>query len=233
VTSLVACGGDGTVNLVARVAVKANLPMGILPMGGLNNIAVSLYGSDDPDLAIARAVGRNYRKIDTALAAGQMFIGSVGIGFACQMTELLAGRKRPRFCLGWSNLAAKAAAGVDPKTITMKIDAFRFEAHPTLLNVNLLCYSFGLPVSPVSVADDGTAEVIFNLGLDSEPLSTFARQVCRKKYIYGSSVKLFRGKEVSFEPARGTRLCYDGEIMDLTCDRLDISVGTTQLKVFC
>jgi diacylglycerol kinase family enzyme len=162
-----------------------------------------------------------------------MFIGSAGIGFATQMTELLAGRNRPRFCLGWSGLASKAAGAVNLKKMSVRIDAFRFEVHPIIFNVNLLPYSFGLPLTPLSVADDQTAEVVFNFGVDTEPFSTFARQVCKRKYVFGASVKLFRGKEVSIEPVRNTTLCYDGELMDLTGDKVDIKISPTQLKVFC
>ncbi|MDF1543463.1 MAG: acylglycerol kinase family protein, partial [bacterium] len=46
VTALIAAGGDGTVNLVARAAEQAKLPVGIIPMGKDNNIARSLFGED-------------------------------------------------------------------------------------------------------------------------------------------------------------------------------------------
>ncbi len=233
VTSLIACGGDGTVNQVARVALKADLPLGILPMGNLNNIARSLCAGADADTAIDRITERHYRKIDTAAVAGQMFVAFAGIGFAPEMTELLAGRKPPRFCLGWSGLASKAASAVEVKKILIRIDAFRFEIHPTILNIHLLPYGFGLPLTPLSVPDDRTAEVIFNFGVDTEPFSTFIRQVCRRKYVYGNTVKLFRGKEIRLESVGRRKLCYDGEYMDLIGDSVDIKINAQQLKVFC
>lgn len=233
VTSLIACGGDGTVNQVARVALRADLPMGILPMGRLNNIALSLYGGAQPEIAIGKIIGRNYRKIDTATVGGQMFLGFAGIGFATKMTELLANRNRPRFCLGWSSLAARAASAVESKNITVTIDSFRFEVSPVILNINLLPYSFGLPLTLLSAADDQMAEVVFNIDVDTEPFSTFVRQICKKKYVYGASVKLFRGKEISLEPVKDSRLCYDGEIVELPGDKVNIKIGPSQLKVFC
>ena len=45
-------GGDGTVNLVAQIALKADLPMGIIPLGRFNNIARNF----DPDLEIINFV---------------------------------------------------------------------------------------------------------------------------------------------------------------------------------
>jgi diacylglycerol kinase family enzyme len=39
---LVAAGGDGTVNAVAQVAVKANITLGVLPVGTLNHFAKDL-----------------------------------------------------------------------------------------------------------------------------------------------------------------------------------------------
>ena len=41
---LIACGGDGTVNAVAKLGLDMGIPMGILPIGRYNNVASSLYG---------------------------------------------------------------------------------------------------------------------------------------------------------------------------------------------
>ncbi len=232
VTALIACGGDGTFNLAASAAVRAELPVGILPMGNLNNIARSLYGTEDADTAIAKIVERKYRKIDTATIAGQFFVGSAGFGFAPQMAEMLGSRRKPRFCIGWSQLGAKAASQVQLRKVVVRIDAFQFEINPILLNANLLPYSFGLPLSPVSIPDDFTAEIIFNHAHDTEPFSTFARQICKNKYVYGDKIKLFRGKEVRIEPVKGLELYYDGEIVELANDRAEIKIGEKQLKVF-
>ena len=232
VTAIVACGGDGTVNLSAQNAVRANLPIGILPMGSLNNIARSLYGTDDADDAIKRIVERKYRKIDTATIDGKFFVGSAGLGFAPQMAEMLLGRRRPRFCLGWSQLAAKAASQVTLKKTAVRIDSFRFEFSPIIVNINLLPYSFGLPLSPASIVDDQTAEIIFNYAQDSQPFSTFIRLLCKNKYVYGDKIKLFRGKEIRIEPVKGLQVYIDGEIMELSGDQADVKISDKQLKVF-
>lgn len=233
VSALIACGGDGTVNLVARVAQKADLPMGVLPLGDHNNIARSLCEGADVDTAINKIIKRDYRKIDTASVGRHFMVGSAGIGLVPQLSRLLEQGGRPRLCLGWSSIASKAAAEVKLKKMVIKIDAFRFEVRPIMLSINLLPYSVTLPFSPASVADDRRAEVILNFDQDTAPFSTFVRQVCRKKYIYGGEVKLFRGSDISIEPAKKVCLYCDGELIDIEDEVLKIRVGEKQLKVFC
>ncbi|UCD64454.1 MAG: NAD(+)/NADH kinase [Candidatus Zixiibacteriota bacterium] len=233
VTGLVACGGDGTFNQVARVALKANIPVGMLPMGSENNIARALCGSVDHDDAIKKIVARKYRKIDTATAAGQIFVSSAGIGFIPQLGQLLKSRGKPRFCLSWSPLASRAAASVKLRKMVVKIDAFRFEVQPIMVNVNLLPYTLTLPLSPVSAFDDHRAEVLLDFGPEASVFAPFVRQICRKKYTYGNQVKLFRGADISIEPARGALLYYDGELVEVKDNALEVKIASRQLKVFC
>jgi diacylglycerol kinase (ATP) len=49
---VVACGGDGTVQLVAKNMMKKNIPMGIIPLGSANGLATALHLSEDLEEAI-------------------------------------------------------------------------------------------------------------------------------------------------------------------------------------
>ena len=167
VTALVACGGDGTANLVARAAVQADMPMGILPLGRHNNIARSLCGSDEPEAVLPKITKMVYRQIDTAAISGQMFFGSIGIGYFPELMELLDGVKPPRFGFQWAKLGGRIAAAVRPRKMIIKVDSFRFEVRPHILQVNLLPYTAGLNLNPASIVDDNRAEIIFDVGADA------------------------------------------------------------------
>jgi len=95
ITKLVVCGGDGTFNLAARAALKANLPIGIIPLGKENNIAISLFDSVSPEEGIQRVFSKNYKSIDYATVANQMFFGSLGIGLIPNLERLLQQNGRP------------------------------------------------------------------------------------------------------------------------------------------
>ena len=51
-----ACGGDGTVQLVARNLVHSNIPIGIVPLGSANGLAKSLDIPDDIEQALDKVV---------------------------------------------------------------------------------------------------------------------------------------------------------------------------------
>lgn len=233
VTALVAVGGDGTFNLVARAAIKAGIPAGILPTGRFNNIARFLAETGETGTPINKIIAGKYRQIDTAAVANQIFIGSIGMGFIPALAEMLAEKKTPRFALGWSQLGAKAAAQVKLVKTIIKIDAFRFEVKPLIFNVNLIPYSVGLPLSPASLADDGHAEVIFDQGNMMGEFSIYTRLILKKKYLYSNNIRLYRGQEINIQPTQGRKLYLDGELLELPSNSLEIKITRNELKVFC
>ena len=233
ITSLIACGGDGTVNLVARAAAEGSLPLGILPMGRHNNIARSLFGHVDTDAATEKILEKSYRLIDVGRVADQFFIGSIGLGFTPALQESLEGRSKPRFALGWSRLAGNVANDVLSPERVIKVDAFRFEVGPRILNVNLLPYTCSLPIDIAATPDDGLAEIIIDVGADVQEFSGFVKSVYKKKQLFGSRFRLFRGKVISIQPTRGDKMYLDGEIVDLPTDGIEITVDEKKLNVYC
>ncbi len=232
VTGLIACGGDGSFNLAAREAMAANIPVGILPMGRFNDIAHALYGDTSAETAMKRILGQSYGLIDVGEIGDQRFFGSVGLGLIPCMARQLSLRKRPRFALGWQNVAAKAVDCVKPLKTVMKVDAFRFEAESSIINVNLLPYTLGIPLTTSSLPADHHAEILFDIGISKKEIASYVRLVSKRKYLYGGEVRLFRGSTLTLQPARGRVLYLDGELIELPDNVIQIDIGQQQLKVF-
>jgi len=233
VTGLVACGGDGTFNLVARVGMKADLPVGHLPLGKMNNVAGALYGTVDPAQAISNIMSSGARPTNVALAGNLPFFGSIGFGFAPQFLKQLGEHPLPRFTLGWSQLAARVAAQVELQRTVVKVDAFRFEIKPIILNINILSHSVGMPLTPSSVPDDGQVEMVFDAERQPGDFSSFTRLIRKKQYLYGNEFRLFRGREISVEPVAGRIMYLDGELIELPTDLLEIRIDEKKLQVLC
>ena len=230
VTGLVACGGDSTFNLVARAAAEADLPMGCLPMGRINNIARSLKGELKSDECINRIVEGKYRQIDMGYVADLPFVGSMGIGFMTRLLGQLGDKPLPRSGLSWSKAASRAAADVPAKKMLVKVDSFRFEIRPLMLQVNLLPIVCGLPFTPASLPDDGCAEIIFDPDPDAGHFSSYVRLISKGKYLYGNEIRLYRGSHVLCQLVKGRQLFLDGEVTEITKDILEIKVEQNKLR---
>jgi diacylglycerol kinase (ATP) len=78
---IVACGGDGTIQLVARNIVYQSLPMAILPMGSANGLAKALGVPTDIDEAVKVAIQADQKKqIDLIKVNGHWCIHLSDIG---------------------------------------------------------------------------------------------------------------------------------------------------------
>jgi diacylglycerol kinase family enzyme len=87
VKSLTVAGGDGTVAVVAGVAVERNLPLVVVPTGTLNHFARDL-GLDlaRPLAALDALASRHHeRRVDVGRINGRPFINNVSLGLYAEM----------------------------------------------------------------------------------------------------------------------------------------------------
>ncbi|MFA6701989.1 MAG: diacylglycerol kinase family protein [Dysgonamonadaceae bacterium] len=78
---VIAVGGDGTVNEIARALVDTNCTLGILPLGSGNGLARDLKISLNLDEAINVIKENNVRVIDYGIANEHIFFCTCGVGF--------------------------------------------------------------------------------------------------------------------------------------------------------
>lgn len=80
-STVVACGGDGTVAAVARALAGTGHAFGILPMGTFNNFARSLDLPDDLERAIEVVKTGVARPVTLGRVNGREFLEAAAIGF--------------------------------------------------------------------------------------------------------------------------------------------------------
>jgi len=229
---IIVCGGDGTVNIIARHIIRRTISLGIVPMGRFNNIYRSLYGQPDFNKAVEHILSGKNKKIDYALASGNFFLGSLALGFIPQLYGLLQNRKMPRFAISWSRLAAQAAAMVDLVPLSIKVDAFEFEFTPQTFSVHLLPYVCGLPIVQSYLLDDGKCEIVFDIGEGRAIMSNYVRQLFKKKYIYSDEIRLYRGERISVTNVKDKKVYIDGELITLKDPELKIETYPQKIRVF-
>jgi len=87
VNYVIAVGGDGTVNEVARALVESSSVLGIVPMGSGNGLARDLAIPMDSRKALEVIRERNIKTIDYCKANNRVFFCTCGVGFDASVCE--------------------------------------------------------------------------------------------------------------------------------------------------
>ncbi|MER6027701.1 phosphatase PAP2 family protein [Streptomyces sp. NPDC001851] len=118
------CGGDGTVNTAARIALRHGLPLAVLPGGTLNHFAYDLGVEDERDLARAVRHGEAVRVDAGRYRSGDregLFLNTLSLGVYPELV-----RERAR----WSRRIGGWPAGV-----LGALRVLRADRHPLELEV--------------------------------------------------------------------------------------------------
>jgi diacylglycerol kinase (ATP) len=89
-SDVVAVGGDGTVNMVAKAIVGSGMALGILPAGSGNGLARSLMLPMNPIKALDCIVNGKTQVIDSGTVNGKAFFCTSGLGFDAHVGHLFA-----------------------------------------------------------------------------------------------------------------------------------------------
>lgn len=84
---VIAVGGDGTINEVAKVLVDTDVILGIIPSGSGNGLARDLHIPMNYDKAIEIIQENNVTKIDYGVANDNVFFCTCGVGFDALVSE--------------------------------------------------------------------------------------------------------------------------------------------------
>jgi diacylglycerol kinase family enzyme len=109
--TVVAGGGDGTVNAVASALIGTNVALGVLPLGTLNHFAKDLNIPLDMDEAIANIVAGHKARVDASEVNGRTFLNNSSLGI---YPDIVRDREKQQRRLGrgkwfaffWASLAA-------------------------------------------------------------------------------------------------------------------------------
>lgn len=85
--TIVAAGGDGTINAVACACLRAQRPFGIVPAGTFNYVARNLGIPPAIDDAVATIVAGATRALDVGEVNGRLFLNNAGVGLYSHLIE--------------------------------------------------------------------------------------------------------------------------------------------------
>ncbi len=166
---IVVAGGDGAVQHVARGTLGSGATLGIIPLGGGNDVARALGIPVDPTAAASSLLHTKPRAMDAVrvrLASGKetLYVGGGGMGLDAEAAGLANGRFRnlpgaARYVAG----ALWALRGFRPFRVEIELDggpAFRSEALLFAAVTNTPYYGGGVTLAPEARVDDGWLDIV-------------------------------------------------------------------------
>ena len=178
--TVIACGGDGTVNEVVNGLDGTKVALGIIPAGTANDFARQVGIPDDPSAAMDIILRRKPVVIDTAAMSGRRFLNVSSGGVGAEATaETPADAKASLGPVAYFISGLRKLAALEPRRALFEAPDFRVEEDFLLFAVgNARATGGGTLVTPRASVRDGLLDVCI---VGALPRKEFAKVVLRVK----------------------------------------------------
>ena len=175
--TLVAWGGDGTINEVATEAVAHGVSLGVVPGGSGNGLARELGLDRGPADALPIAIGGRERWIDTGTLNGRLFVNAAGMGLDAHLATTF-NRMTTRGPLAYFTVGVSELLSYQPAEYVVRAGATSFRRTALLVTVaNGRQYGSGAMIAPGATLDDGKLDLVLLPALPLIPLAWHARRL--------------------------------------------------------
>ena len=164
--TVVACGGDGTVNLCLNSIVDLDVKFAVLPMGTGNDFARHL-GLKDINQALLVLTAGVSSKVDlgkVTLADGSIkYFGAVAsCGFDAQVNEIANQMSGPNGPIKYLAAVFKEISNLTSFHLAIETDEQNFEGNYTLIAIgNTDSYGGGMRITPAADLTDGKFTITY------------------------------------------------------------------------
>jgi len=200
--TIVAVGGDGTINEVGRALVGTNSRLGIIPLGSGNGLArhlgipLSVKGALNTILK-----GANFQ-MDSCQVNGQAFFCTSGVGFDATVSHYFAKDRDNRGLWNYAKTSIKQYFRYEPKTYQIEIDGTQYSEKAFIIAVaNAAQYGNNAHISPEADVSDGLMDVCIMKSFPKALGLWLIFQSFNKSIHLSRYVTILRGKHVRIQNA--------------------------------
>lgn len=230
--AVIAVGGDGTINEIGTALVGSDIPLGIVPEGSGNGLALYLGIPMNESAALRRINRFESVDIDCGKIGERCFFNIAGIGFDASVSDRFAS-ETIRGPVGYLRTIINVISNYKPKKYTLNIDGKVYEREAFMISVaNSPQYGNNAYIAPNASINDGVLDVciVHKFPLYTLPMMIF--HLFNKTADQSEYVEIIPGKKICIEQEGKAPLHLDGEPMDLG-NKIDIEVQGNALKIIC
>ena len=227
---VVAIGGDGTVNEVARAIVHSQTALGIIPCGSGNGLARHLM----IPMNIKRAIGIINRdeihELDYGLINGHPFFCTCGMGFDAFVSQKFAeaGKRGP---ITYVENVLREGLKYEPETYEIQDEQGLTRAKAFLIScANASQYGNNAYIAPQASMSDGLLDVIIMEPFDVIEAPQISIEMFNKTLDKNSKIKTFRCKKLHIHRKQAGVIHFDGDPVMTDAD-VDIELKPKGIRV--
>lgn len=227
---VVAVGGDGTVNEVARAIVETNTALGIIPCGSGNGLARHLMLPINAKGAIEMINKCEIHDLDYGCINGMPFFCTCGMGFDAfiSMKFANAGKRGP---ITYVENVLKEGLKYKPETYEIEDETGTKKYKAFLVSVaNASQYGNDAYIAPNASMRDGLMDIIIMEPFDILQAAQVSIDMFNKTIDKNSNIKTFRSKHIHVHRSQPGVIHYDGDPIMADAD-LDIAIRERGIKV--
>jgi diacylglycerol kinase (ATP) len=211
VDGVVVLGGDGLVHLALQQVAGTGTPLGIVPAGTGNDIAVALGISRDPLAAASLIASAKAGPVDAVYGDGRWWLSVLCAGFDSAINERANRIRWPRGPRRYDVAILAELAMLTARHFTVTVDGTPWTGPAILVAVgNTEQYGGGYRMCAGADPTDGLLDVVIIRPVGRLDLVRMLPKVKSARHLQHPAVTVLRGREVTVEAA--TVVAYaDGE----------------------
>lgn len=232
IDTVVAVGGDGSINEIAQGLVGSQTALAIIPLGSGNGLARALKIPLKVPLALEVIAHGQRNAIDVGYANDYLFLSNAGVGFDALIADQFRHTKK-RGLMGYARLVLKSFSSYKGPSYAINIDGKTMEHRAFLLTVangNQFGYEFKL--APDANVFDGKLDLcvvppIKFLGLIPIGFYSLMGNIDKTRYM-----QHFTGTDISVKSPELAHLQVDGDAVPLNnADKVQFRIRPAALQV--
>jgi len=229
-STVIAWGGDGTINEVASVVAPVDVTLGVVPGGSGNGFVRGLGLNYRVSEALDIAINGTERRIDTGHVDGKLFVNVAGVGFDAHLADVFnrLGVRGPSVYIrtGLRELLSYRAV-----TYTIRVAEDEFTTHALLVAIaNGREYGTGALIAPRARVDDGALDCVCIPHRSLPSVLWHARRLFTGTLDRVSGVRSVSSPTLTITADHPLTFHVDGEVYTGS-DRLQIATRPRSLKV--
>lgn len=230
--AVVAVGGDGTINELGAALIGSDIPLGIIPEGSGNGLALYLGIPMNESSAIKRLNRFEIVEVDSGLINDKPFFNIAGLGFDASVSDRFA-HDTIRGPIGYLKSAINVISNYIPSKYELIIDGVPYNREAFMISVaNSPQYGNHAYIAPNASVNDGYLDVCIVHKFPMYILPMMIFHLFNRSADQSDYVEIIRGEDILIKRKDEGPVHVDGEPLSLTGD-LHIQVKPNTLKIIC